>query len=78
MMHLIEHSERTVRFMFQNYKMTSGLLKNVEPITNRPYQTNCLTEGCGEYITAFQSLLIGGCYDHGNAIRKEDFQMDIP
>ena len=53
-----------------------GLLKNNEPIPNRPYQTNFLTEGGGKYITAFQSLvtdITGGCYDHGNAISKEDF-----
>ena len=35
--------------------MTSrGLLKNNEPIPNRPYQTNFPTEGGGEYITAFR------------------------
>ena len=64
-------------FNFQNYKMTlCGLLKNDEPIPNRLYQTNFLTEGGEEYITAFQSLLTdiaGGCYDHGNAISREDF-----
>ena len=46
---------------FQDYKMTlRGLF--------RP-------EG-GEYTTVFQSLLTdiaGGCYDHGNAISREDF-----
>ena len=43
-------------------------LKNNEPIPNRPYQTNLPTEGGGEYITAFKSLLTdiaGGWYDHG-------------
>ena len=52
------------------------LLKNNDPIPNRPYQTNFLTEGSGEYITAFQSLstdIAGGCYGHGNAISREDF-----
>ena len=51
-------------------------LKNNEPIQNRPYQTNFPTEGGGEYITALQSLLThtaGDCYDHGNAISREDF-----
>ena len=44
-------------FNFKNYKMTLyGLLKNNEPIPNRPYQTNIPTKGGGEYITAFQSL----------------------
>ena len=55
-------------FNFKNYKMTlRGLLKNNEPIPNRPYQTNFSTEGGGEYITVFQSLstdIAGGCYDH--------------
>ena len=64
-------------FNFRNYKMTlCGLLKNNEPIPNRPYQTNFSTEGGGEYITAFQFLstdIAGGCYDHGNAISREDF-----
>ena len=64
-------------FSFQSYKMTlSGLLKNNKPIPNIPYQTNFSTEGGGEYITAFQSLsrdIAGGCYDHGNAISREDF-----
>ena len=53
-------------FNFQNYKMTLC----------EPYQTNFPTEGSGEYITAFQSLLTdiaGGCYDHGNAISREHF-----
>ena len=64
-------------FNFKNYKMTScGRLKNNELIPNRPYQTNFLMEGGGEYITAFQFLstdIVGGCYDHGNAISREDF-----
>ena len=64
-------------FNFKNYKMTlHGLLKNSEPIPNRPYHTNFPTEGGGEYITAFQSLSTdteGGCYDHGNALSKIDF-----
>ena len=50
-------------------------LKNNEPIPKRPYQTNFPTEGDGEYITAFQSLLTdiaGGCYDHRNVISRED------
>ena len=75
-MHLTGHSERTP-FNFKNYNMTlCGLLKNNEPIPNRPYQTNFPTEGGGEYITAFQSLstdIAGGCYDHGKAISREDF-----
>ena len=64
-------------FNFQNYKMNlCGLLKNNEPIPNRPYQTNFSTEGGGEYITAFQSLstdIIDGCHDHRNAKNREDF-----
>ena len=65
-------------FNFKNYKMTlCGLLKYNEPIPNRPYQTNSPTEeGGGEYITAVHSLstdIAGGCYDHGNAISREDF-----
>ena len=64
-------------FNFKNYKMTlCRLLKNNEPIPNRPYQTNFPAEGGGEYITAFQSLstdIAGGCYNHGNAISREDF-----
>ena len=57
--------------------MTScGLLKNNKLIPNRPYQTNFPTEGGGECIAAFQSLstdIAGGCFDHGNAISREDF-----
>ena len=52
-----------------------GTHKNNEPVPNRPYLTNILTGG-EEYITAFQSLLTdisGSCYDHGNAISREDF-----
>ena len=64
-------------FNLKNYKLTlCGLLKNNEPTPNRPYQINFLTEGCGEYITAFQSLstdIAGDCYDHGNAISRKDF-----
>ena len=53
-----------------------GLLKYNKPIPNRPYQTNFLTEGGEECMTAFQSLptdIVGGCYAHGNAINKGDF-----
>ena len=57
--------------------MTScGLLKNNKPIPNRPYQTNFPVEEGGECIAAFQSLstdIAGGCYNHGNAISREDF-----
>ena len=64
-------------FNFKNCKMTlCGLLKNNESIANRPYQTNFPKEGGGEYIAAFESLstdIAGGCYDHGNAISREDF-----
>ena len=64
-------------FNFKDYKMTlCGYLKNNEPIPNRPQQTNFPTEGGEEYITGFQSLstdIVGGCYDHGNAISREVF-----
>ena len=50
--------------------------ENNKLIPNKLYQTNFLTEGGGEYITAFQSLstdIAGGCYAHGNAITRGDF-----
>ena len=69
-------------FNFQHYKITlCGFLKNNKPIPNRPYQTNFVTEGGVEYITAFQSLSIdiaGGCYYHRNAISREDFPNGYP
>ena len=56
-------------FNFQNYKITlCELLKNNEPIPNRPYQTNFPTEGGGEYITAFQPLRTMSWDTHGTCV----------
>ena len=75
--HAFNGAFRKNPFNFKNCKMTlCGLLKNSEPIPNRPYQTNFPTEGGGEYIAAFQSIstnIAGGCYDHRSAIIGEDF-----